>query len=219
MVKLVNKDNNKNGWMFVLNGKRLEIRNPDPDCFDIVNIAHSLAMIPRFGAQSQIFYSVAQHSIHVSSLLPLEYKLYGLLHDGPEFALMDLPRPLKYIPSILKAYKPIENKLMKVIAKKFKFSMGKKATAAVKEVDRLVGFTEMRDLINLPKDYVILGPTLPNIDLSKEKMTWEEAKQKFLETYATICNQTIFSDHKWDKQPKPYSPFDSQGQFFCHAEN
>lgn len=82
----------------------------------IEDIAHSLGNNCRFGGHVNKFYSVAEHSVHVASMLPDKYKLWGLLHDASEGYMLDLPRPLKYM---LPKYLKIESKLQTAIYSKF----------------------------------------------------------------------------------------------------
>lgn len=67
---------------------------------DIRDIACGLAKINRFNGQSDIPFSVAQHSIFVTNLMmqngeDIKIQKYGLMHDGHESYYCDFPRPLK----------------------------------------------------------------------------------------------------------------------------
>ncbi len=67
---------------------------------DIRDIGAGLAKINRFNGQSDIPFSVAQHSIFVTNLMQEagesnKMQKYGLLHDGHEAFYCDFPRPLK----------------------------------------------------------------------------------------------------------------------------
>lgn len=172
-------------WMFIRNGKRLFIDNPQPDDFELDTIAHALAMIPRFCGQTKRFWSVANHSILVSSLCPPKYKLFGLFHDASEAYLTDLPRPIKYHPDVIKVYGPIEDKFMRAISIRFKFDMDEEACAAVKAADDIVGSTELRDFVDLPPSFSLPKNVL-DLNLMNESMPWEAAKELFLGTYHAL---------------------------------
>jgi uncharacterized protein len=92
--------------------------DPKSEDIEIIDIAHALSQMPRFGGHLPGFYSVAQHSINVCNLLTKKYKLAGLLHDAAEAYILDIPRPIK---CRLRDYKKLENGLMKVISDKFHF--------------------------------------------------------------------------------------------------
>lgn len=86
-------------------GFHYNLAEPDPETISIVDIAHSLSAINRFGGHSRIPYSVAEHSWHVSYLVPEEHALAALLHDAHEAYVIDMPSPLKVL---VPSYKDIE---------------------------------------------------------------------------------------------------------------
>lgn len=90
--------------------------DPRPEEVDIEDIAHALSMQCRYGGHVRHFYSVAEHSILVSRMVPREDALWGLLHDASEAYLSDVIRPVK---RFLTNYKAIENRLMAVICERF----------------------------------------------------------------------------------------------------
>ena len=97
-------------------GEYFDAFNPDPAKVHIEDIAHALSQQPRYGGHLPKHYSVAQHSLYVSELLPKPLKLAGLLHDATEAYMPDVPSPLK---ARLPEVKNMENGLMKVILGKF----------------------------------------------------------------------------------------------------
>jgi 5'-deoxynucleotidase YfbR-like HD superfamily hydrolase len=100
-------------------GLYLDVFNPDPNSILIEDIAHALSMLCRFSGHINQFYSVAEHSLYVSYLLPEELRLEGLLHDATEAYLVDLPTPIK---RNMEVYRSVEDNLMSVIAAKFKIN-------------------------------------------------------------------------------------------------
>lgn len=100
-------------------GEYVNVFDPDPETIKIEDISHSLSMQCRFGGHLRSFYSVAQHCLNCSYIISREYlQLGALLHDASEAYLLDIPRPIK---QRLPDYKKIEDNLMVVIAKKFRF--------------------------------------------------------------------------------------------------
>lgn len=83
---------------------RIDPLNPDPSEVRIHDVAHALARLCRYNGHTGGFYSVARHSFIVSCYLEdtghPELALQGLLHDGAEAYLSDVPRPVKRNPEM-----------------------------------------------------------------------------------------------------------------------
>lgn len=97
-------------------GKVVDFLNPEESMIDITDIAHALSMICRFSGNTTRFYSVAEHSINCSYIVPEHLALQALLHDATEAYVGDLNKPLK---GICPNYQDIEHHLWLVIANKF----------------------------------------------------------------------------------------------------
>lgn len=103
-------------------GKRIDFAQPiKAEDIEIEDIANGLIKLCRFSGQCYSFYSVAQHSLHVSALIrddggsPVE-QLAGLLHDASEAYIADLPSPAKLeCPDYLE----LETNMMKAICERF----------------------------------------------------------------------------------------------------
>lgn len=114
----------------------------------IEDIAHSLALICRFGGHIPRWYSVAEHSVEcwlkaVGELQPRDVQLATLLHDAAEAYLGDVVKPLKVLLDPI--YGPLEKKNEQAIAKRFGIDFG--ATKIVwKRIDREMLLAE-RDAI------------------------------------------------------------------------
>jgi hypothetical protein len=82
-------------------GHRFDVFDPDPADVRLADIAAGLAHTCRFGGHPRRFYSVAEHSLHVSEELEgrggddPRLGLLGLLHDAGEAYVGDVPRPVK----------------------------------------------------------------------------------------------------------------------------
>lgn len=82
-------------WIETFSGRQVDLISPVASQITIDDIAHHLSRINRFNGATTHPYSVAQHSIYVSMMLPDELALQGLLHDAHEAYLGDLNTPLK----------------------------------------------------------------------------------------------------------------------------
>lgn len=103
-------------WINTLSGKHLDFTNISPDSICIEDIAAALSNICRFTGHLEEFYSVAQHSVRVSYLVPPEFALEALMHDAAEAYCNDISSPLK---ALLPEYRVIEDRIEAVIRSKF----------------------------------------------------------------------------------------------------
>ena len=102
-------------------GRYVNTKDPQVESIDLVDIAHALSQICRYGGHCSKFYSVAEHSVAVSKRLErkgasLVKQLAGLHHDDTEGFLGDIPRPLKgLLRSMSDAYDVLTNQMDAVI--------------------------------------------------------------------------------------------------------
>lgn len=151
------------GWKQLSSGKGLDIAKPDPAAVDFNDMAVGLSLICRFtGAMRnpRTFYSVAQHSILVSFLLPDRLAVYGLLHDGHEYILGDDSTPKK---NVLATLAPEAATALKELKKGWDRAIWKAAALvapsaadleAIKQADHQALSIERRDLLAPPADDV-----------------------------------------------------------------
>lgn len=131
-------------YISTLSGKRIYLDNPHPSDFRIEDIAAGLAKECRFNGQCQGFYSVAQHSVLLSRLLPDDLALVGLLHDAPEAYLRDVSRPVKYYNG-MDTYRDLHFKFWQAIA--FKFHIPAMLDERIEAADNAMLAAEKRDLM------------------------------------------------------------------------
>jgi len=103
-------------WIETFTGKRFYPFEPNPADIDIQDITHALSLICRYNGHCDHFYSVAQHSVLVSELVPKQYALDGLLHDAAEAYIGDIPPPIK---KELPKFQEAERRLEVLIAEVF----------------------------------------------------------------------------------------------------
>jgi len=162
-------------------GRRLYLHNPSPSQILIDDIAHGLAHQCRFNGQTNKFYSVAQHSVIVASILPPELKLAGLLHDAAEAYLGDIVQPLK---ELLPEFAEIESRFAEVIGERFNVDL--KHHDLIKRADLIALATERRDL--MPMEIVEWDSLIGVIPLSKSiyPLSPEKAKARFIDYYLKL---------------------------------
>lgn len=114
-------------------GKYVNVFNPDPNTIDIIDIAHALSNIPRFGGHLRYFYSVAQHSLACYIKAKEEFKLEALMHDAAEAYLLDMPKPIK---ERMPEYQKVEKDLQRVICNKFGLPFPK--SIEVEKIDKFM---------------------------------------------------------------------------------
>jgi 5'-deoxynucleotidase YfbR-like HD superfamily hydrolase len=132
------------GKVRTFSGLFVDPLNLQPDDINIMDIAHALSQIPRFGGHSRVQLSVAQHCCWVMKELPDELKLFGLLHDASEAYLLDIPSPLK---ERLPGYKEAEAQAMANIALAFGLPIGFHEHPEVKAVDKRALQYEWRNYV------------------------------------------------------------------------
>ncbi|WP_458038723.1 HD family hydrolase [Pantoea ananatis] len=128
-------------WITTQSGKHFDYTNATADAICIEDIACALSNICRFTGHVQDFYSVAQHSVHVSYLVEPEFALEALLHDAAEAYCSDINSQLKQLlPDYLLMIKSVEEAIAD------KFGLPHAMSAPVKNADMVMLATERRDL-------------------------------------------------------------------------
>lgn len=172
----------------------------------ITDLAHTFSHICRFNGHCRRIYNLSEHSFLVARILYLLTKyqsndknqdlllddnqffhysyyrvitiLYGLLHDGSETYLVDVPRPFKHLP-VMHGYREMESQVQSAInyslIESYYLSTTPSNHDLVKLADDIALILEANDLMN-PLDDMLL----PNISsISNYDLTLEDFEQYY----------------------------------------
>lgn len=174
-------------WIQTASGLKFPLLEIDPAAILIEDIAHALSMLCRFNAQCLRFYSVAEHSVHVSHEIRPDLALIGLMHDTAEAYLGDVPGPLK---KQLTQFQEIEANLMRAIAAKFAFAVPEDGSDAARELKRadVQLLVDEKAVIMAPEPEP-WPPDAPSVKDRRRIECWppEVAKAKFLVRFEALC--------------------------------
>lgn len=130
-------------------GTYFDFEDPESSEITIEDIAYGLGFECRFAGQCvsqatgrRVFYSVAQHSVVMSEIVPPGHEYDALMHEDGEAPCDDMTGPLK---SICPDYKAVEKRSEAAIHKRFRVPM--KDRQLIKEYDMVMLAMERRDLM------------------------------------------------------------------------
>ncbi len=182
-------------WITTYTGKKFEPLHPSPYGVDIVDIAHALSQICRFGGHTKEFYSVAQHCFYVAELIDDWYVakrrywhkyvvVQALLHDASEAYLGDVVTPVKVtFNDYKKAEKILQETIFEGLGLPSPVQDGE-VYRAIKFADERMFYTEYNQLFSGDKPCVRVGNELvPEADIEIECWTPEIAEINFLGMY------------------------------------
>lgn len=177
---------NREAVVTMLSGRQVHLFDPQPEEFDIRDVAKGLSAIARYTGQTIKPYWVGDHSVLVARYFLKKGQLllakYGLLHDGAEAVFNDLPTPFKYMPEML-PYKKLEKKGQRALYARYGLE---EEPAELKELDGLLVWNEKRDLrpnLPLPKNVEFV----PDIVITP----WgpEKTEREFLKLYNELFGE------------------------------
>lgn len=182
-----------NDWIQTHRGAKFHFWGSDPDEIHIEDVARGLAQTARWRGQYRDevdFYSVAQHSVLGTQMAPSYAKKCFLLHDGAEWPLGDMAKPIK---GFLPDYRKLENHIFSKIAVRFRVPVSDRVLKTVKIIDNWLLWSEAEQLLTNP---ALLSewqlPRLENPWAPKrfKIRPWspKESEKKFLQTYEALWN-------------------------------
>jgi len=173
------EDWHRGDWMQTYTGKAFYPLDPRAEDIDPVDIGHGLSRQCRYNGHVRDYYSVAEHCVHLSYVVPKEYALWALLHDATEAYVGDVIRPMKrYLPQ----FTDIEDVVMVAIVNRFGLDtlnatmrivqLGEEELPrlaismpeVVKEADTRLLLNERRDMLGEPpQEWGVNGEPFPNV--------------------------------------------------------
>lgn len=176
-------------WIQTYTNRKFYPFDPSADDVCIEDVAHALALMCRYGGQCREFFSVAQHSVAVSRMVPSCDALWGLLHDAAEAYLSDVCRPIKphlYVgwQNGFLSFARIEERLLSAVAERFGLSMP--MPSAVRSADLCQLERERRQLMGEPPEEWSTSEWWDGDVESILSWKWSLAEERFLERFVEI---------------------------------
>jgi 5'-deoxynucleotidase YfbR-like HD superfamily hydrolase len=163
-------------------GHYFNFLEPETCVIEITDIAHALSHICRFAGHTREFYSVAQHSMLASTIVPPEDAYEALLHDAAEAYVGDIPKPLK---ELLPDFKVIEARVEAAVFAAL--GLPEKLSATIKKADRIMLTTEQRDLMPAHNDVWSLTCGITPLERTIRPWSPEQAYNAFLTRFNQLA--------------------------------
>ena len=177
-------DKNTYTWMQTSSNAEIDYAAAEWVVLPIEDIANALANTCRFNGHCRTFYSVAEHSVLMSQLVPQDMALAGLLHDASEAYVSDIPTPLKRF--LGDTVKELELKAMQAIARGYNLSVAELEHPTIKDLDKKILGEEGRALMPAHRFW---DQFTDRLGLEFNGWTPAEAKKHFLQRFLALTAQ------------------------------
>ena len=180
-------------WISLLSGGRFNYNKPEESDVTIEDIASALSNVCRFSGHLPRFYSVAQHLVNTSYIVPAEHAFTALMHDTAEAFTNDLPTPLKWA---LPIFKELETKIESAMGDKFGFPFP--YPPEIKNADTTMLLLEKRYVKEDTSSWPLYEEAEREMLKNKRKLlglvdldSWQprRAKREFLERYEELARE------------------------------
>jgi hypothetical protein len=161
-------------------GAQFDFLDPWSSDFTIEDIAQGLSNVCRYVGQCAKFYSVAEHSLHVSQVAR-GHELAGLLHDAAEAFVGDMTGPLK---RLLPEFKKIEDNVERAILARF--GVHGPIPLEVKQADLRVLAAEQAQIMPMGTDSWARANGVVPAHITVLHLTPAQAKATFLERFREL---------------------------------
>jgi hypothetical protein len=175
-----------NDGIRLLSGCLFDYNRPHESPVQIGDIAAALSKVCRFAGHIHQFYSVAQHAINASRIVPPEHAFTALMHDTAEAFTNDLPTPLKYAVPV---FKELEIRIESAMAERFGFAYPLPDPVKLADLQMLAIEKE-----HLKRDFSAWG-VLEGIEIESvahlvdlSPMAPDAAERSFLARYTELTN-------------------------------
>lgn len=169
----------------VYSGAMFDYNNPGAADIAIEDIAHGLSNICRYAGQCKHFYSVAQHAVNASFIVPPEHAFDTLMHDTAEAFTNDIPTPLKVA---LPVFKQLEIRIESAMSELFGFTYPLAPEVKLADAQMLA----LEKEVLLPNDKseweMLRGVQYAHLRTLVDLSSWtpERAKHEFMDRFQEV---------------------------------
>lgn len=189
-------------WVTTRSGARFYLADPQPEDYNISDIAAGLSKDCRYGGQlaadfDDDIYSVAQHSVYVDMVVERmghpEARPWAIMHDAPEGIYGDMTSPQK---SISPDYQRREALAEEALIARYSIPMSDEIRQVVHRADKMVSIMEAEVLTTTKtdlwsKEFI---PDITLLELDPDFHCWRplKARQEFLQAVHNQLGRAVY---------------------------
>lgn len=179
-------------YQYTAHGRIFFACDPRAEEVHIDDIARQTSRLCRFGGATKRFMSVAEHLYIASFMVPEQFALETLLHDGAEAYINDMIRPLKMLPGLGDIYLKVEAGIERAIAERFQLTYP--WPIEVKKADEaLLGAEIAQNIASKEDGYLFTDRDAAESDQGAGLYFWsaELAEKMFLARYSELISKRL----------------------------